>query len=360
MNAEPQQDLKFSFYNDPLIFFNIMLDDIKNAKKSIYLQTYKFSQDPMGTRFRDLLTRKAQEGVKVCVLIDSWGSGVSEKFFAKMIAHGGLVKFFKKLRIRLDIFSANHMRNHRKLLIIDEHITFIGSANITGYSLNWRESVLRISGNIAKKFKSIFFEDFNLSKKYFPNKKKITRKVKYAGFEIIKDVPSTVIQPTRKRMLELIKKAKEEIIIETPYFLPDSTVRKALTNAAERTVKVTVITPLHSDVGLFDILRNKYLGPLHKSNIRILQYKPHNLHAKIMCIDKKTFCIGSSNFDYRSFRFQHEINLVGDEASVASMLQKHIDDTSKDCLPFDYQKWLRRPRTLKAIEFLLVPIRHLF
>jgi len=361
MKRNTENNYEFSFYDDPLIIYNTMLADIRNAQTSVYLETYKFSNDPIGIKFRDMLTRKARQGVEVCLLIDSWGSGVSESFFWEMIQYGGKLKFFKKLKIRLDIFSANHMRNHRKLLIIDDKISYIGSANITGYSLNWRESVLRISGkNLAKKFKNIFFEDYELSKKYFPNKVKYTRPVKVDDLEIIKDVPGSLVQATRNKLLKLIKGAKSEIVIETPYFLPGSFIRKALMNAAENGVNVLVITPLHSDVGLFDILRNKYLGILHKRHIKIMQYYPHNLHAKLMLIDKETFCLGSGNFDYRSFRFQHEINLVGKNEKIVHYIIKHFEEIIQDCEAFNFEKWQKRSKTLRLIEYMLVPIRHLF
>lgn len=360
MSLKQEHDLNFGFYDDPMVFYNKMLADINTAKNYVFLQTYKFTNDPIGIKFKDILTRKAKEGLKILVLIDSWGAGVSYKFFSSLMAYGGQVKFFKKIRIRLDIFSANHNRNHRKLLIIDDKISYIGSANITAYSINWRESVLRIEGGIAKAFKKIFIEDYELSKKYFPNKIKYSKPVKYKGFEIIKEVPGTILQATRDKFLSYIKNAQKEIIIETPYFLPGNTLRKALVKAAERGVDVKVITPLHSDVGLFDILRNKYLGLLYKKNIEILQYLPHNLHAKILLIDQNLFCLGSSNFDYRSFRFQHEINFTGKDKHIVKMILSHIEETKTACQSFDYKQWKNRSRILKIAEMILIPIRHLF
>lgn len=337
-----------------------MLEDIKTAQKYILIETYRFGNDPIGERFRDALIKKAKQGVEVKILIDSWGTAVKENFFAELKRFGGEVTFFEKLKVSLDFLTKNHRRNHRKLLIIDDKITYIGSANITNYSINWRESVLKLENNIAVHFKKIFNEDYLLSKKIFLNKINYTRPVRVGNFEIIRDIPGTIFQATRRRFLKIIKSAKKEIIIETPYYLPGSRIRRALFEAAERGISVNIITPEHSDVGLFDILRNKYLGQFYKHDIQIHLYRPNNLHAKLMLVDGETFIIGSSNFDYRSFRFQHEINLIGDNKAIIETIANHLEESKTDCVQFNYDYWKRRPWTLKVVEWLLVPIRHFF
>ena len=352
--------LNFSFFDDPLLLYNAMWEDIKNAKKYVYIETYKFGNDPIGERFRDILIKKAKEGIEIKILVDSWGATVNKEFFKEMIQYGAQVVFFQKIKIHLDLFSKNHLRNHRKLFIVDDNTVYVGSANISNHSLNWRESVLRLEHPIALKFKNIFFEHFNFSEKLFPNKKRLTRPLYFQGFEIIRDIPGNIFQPTKKKFLQLIKKAKTEIIIETPYFLPGKDIRKSIIDAAHRGVSVHIITPQHSDVGLFDILRNKYLGKLIEENINIHYYRPHNLHAKLLIVDRETFVMGSSNFDYRSFRFMHEINLVGNNQQIIQVLLNHIETSKADCIPFNYELWLKRPKTLKIIECMLVPIRHLF
>lgn len=352
--------LIFSFYDDPLRLYDAMWEDIKNAKISICIETYKFGNDPIGERFRDILAKKARQGVKIQILVDSWGAAVNKEFFSELIQHGGEVVFFQKLKVSFDLFSKNHLRNHRKIFVVDDAIVYIGSANISNHSINWRESVLRFQHPIAAIFKDVFYEHFYLSEKILPNKRKYTRPLFYEDFEIIRDIPGNIYQAARKKFLQLIKSAKKEIIIETPYFLPGSVIRKAITDAARRGVYVTIITPQHSDVGAFDILRNKYLGHLIRENISILYYRPHNLHAKLMLIDGETFVIGSSNFDYRSFRFMHEINLVGNDKNIINTLQAHIETSKTDCIDFNYDLWLKRPWILKVIEWLLVPVRHFF
>ncbi len=351
---------KYQLYDDPLSLFSKMIDDIMAAQHSIYLQTFRFANDYIGKRFRTALNRKIKDGVKIVVLIDSWGTGVNESFFREMIDLGAKVKFFQKIKFSFDIFSRNHRRNHRKLLIIDNNISYIGSLNITTYCLNWRESALRITGNIANEFVKIIEDDFKMSNKVYQNKRVSTEKISKNGINIIRDVPGTFQQPVRQAYIDAINFAKEEIIIETPYFLPASLLRKSIYKAAERGVKIKILMPRHSDVMLFDILRNRYLGKYHKKNISILLYMPDNLHAKVFLVDNKYFLTGSSNFDYRSMQFMHEINIDGEQKEIVNLLKSHLDETIRDCEPFDYEDWKKRSRFLKIIEALLVPFRHLF
>jgi len=349
---------KHQLFDDPLRFYNAMLDDIAQAAEYIYLESYKFSHDSMGLRFKDAITRKAKEGVKVRVLIDSWGASVTHSFFAELIQHGGEVRFFTKIKFVLDYFTKNHRRNHRKLLIIDDKISYIGSANINDYCINWRELVLRVHGNLAASFRKVFDLDFKIYNTYFFEKNSYIRLIRHEDYEIVRDVPSIAKKRINKKYIELIKNAKKEIIIETPYFLPGFFLRKALTDAAKNGVEVKIVLPKRSDVGLADILRNKYLGPLSLSNIRFFYFLTTNLHAKAILIDDEVFTIGSPNFDYRSFRYMHEIILVGRDKNIVDQLRCHIDITLADCEPFEYTLWKNRPRFQRFVEWLLLPFRH--
>ncbi len=357
MTDKLQTDYKL--YDDPLRFYNAMLSDIENAKDYIYLETYRFNNDSIGIKFRDALTRKSREGVEIKLLMDSWGTSLPSNFFSELQNNKGEVRFFLKVKFFWDFFTRNHRRNHRKLLIIDDIITYIGSANLTDYSLNWRESILRIKSNLAISFKKAFMQHYELYNKYVFEKMINIRKITHEGCEIIRDVPSLTKQRIRKRYIELIRAANHEVVIETPYFLPSYYLRKALTDAAKRGVDVKVIMPRHSDVGLIDVLRNKFLGPLAKGGVKLLFYVPHNLHAKLIMVDKEVFSLGSPNFDYRSFRFQHEIVIVGEEKSVIDQMDKHIKETLLNSEEFNYDVWLKRSAIQKFFELILLPFRHL-
>ena len=350
---------EYKLFDDPLQFYNAMLTDIHKAKKYIYLETFRFNNDSIGIKFRDALTKKSQEGVEIKLLLDSWGTSLPSHFFSDLVRNGGEYRFFQKIRFFWDFFTKNHRRNHRKLLIIDDEITYVGSANITGYSLNWRESVLRMKSEIAAKFKKAFLEQYEIYNKYVFEKLVNIRKIDSEDCEVIRDFPSLTKQRIRKKYLQLIKSAEKEIVIETPYFLPGYILRNALTDAVNRGVSVKIIIPKHSDVRLIDVLRNRYLGLLSKNGVNILFYTSNNLHAKLIMIDEKQCSVGSANFDYRSFRYQHEIVLVFTDKSVVSQVSRHIRATLLNCVSFDYESWSHRSPVQKFFEWILLPLRHL-
>ena len=190
-------------------------------------------------------------------------------------------------------------------------------------------------------------------------KRSLTKSLHFKTCEIVRDVPSVTRQKIKKRYERLIRGAISEIIIETPYFLPGFKLRKKLIDAANRGVVVKVIIPQHSDVRMVNILHGRYLKMLHNHNIQFLYFQKHNLHAKILLFDNKIFSIGSPNFDYRSFRYMHEIALIGSKPEITSLIRQHIDETIKLCEPFNYEAWLRRPMIQKIFEWVLLPLRHL-
>lgn len=356
MNSEESYQL----YDDPIRYYNAMIDDIDQARDYIYIETYRVGNDTVGVRFRDALMRKARQGVEVKLLIDAWGgSGVANHFFDSLILSGAEVRFFEKIKFNTDILTRGHRRNHRKIIVIDDEITYIGSSNLTGYNLNWRESVLRIRGSLSLPFKKIFKQDWSIHNKYVFVKENFLRLIRHGQFEIVRDMPSITKQRIMMRFMQMIRKAKQSVVVVTPYFLPGYRLRKELTEAVKRGLDVRVIIPRRSDVGLVDILRNKYLGPMHEAGVKFLLYKPHNLHAKLMLVDGTIFAIGSSNFDYRSFRYMYEIALVGNNELIAAQAMRHIEETIIESELFDFEHWKNRPIINKFFGWLLLPFRHL-
>ena len=350
----------YHLFDDPLQYYNAMIEDIEKAKRYIYIETFRVGKDEIGERFRRVLTKKAKEGIEVKLLIDYWGAGpIDHDYFKKLIKHKGEVRFFEKIKFNTDIFTRSHRRNHRKLLLIDDEIAYIGSSNLTGYNMNWRESMLRMKSEITVTFVKLFKQDFRSYNKYSFHKPYKTQLVKHGSFEIVRDAPSIARKQINSKFIKLIKNAKSRINIETPYFLPGYFLRKSLMDAAQRGVSVNVVLPKHSDVTLIDILRNKYFGTMYKTGVNFLFYELNNLHAKMMLIDKKIFAIGSSNFDYRSFRYMYEIMLIGNNKEIANQVNNHMKKTIADSRKFDYNHWKKRPLINKFFEWILLPLRHL-
>ncbi len=151
----------YHLFDDPIRYYTAMLDDIEAAQEVILLQTYRIHNDSIGIRFREALTNKAKQGIEVKLLLDSWGSSsLPDNFFEKLEEYGGEIRFFEKIKFNVDFFTRSHRRNHRKILIIDNKISYVGSTNLTDYNLNWRELVMRMEGDIALYLKRVFKREF--------------------------------------------------------------------------------------------------------------------------------------------------------------------------------------------------------
>lgn len=350
--------MKSHLFDDPLKLYNTLLNDIQEAQSSIILEFYRFTGS-IGIRIIDALALKAKQGLEVKLLFDSWGTDWRHEQFAPLIQAGGEVRFFHKIILRPGFFIRSHRRNHRKLVIIDSRISYIGSSNISDYNIVWRELILRIEGPVATAFRETFDQMYAKHTDYLAYPNEMRTPIFFRDFEIVRDVPSIRSQMIRRRYTKLIKKARKSIIIETPYFLPSFLVRKALIAAVARGVKVQICIPLKSDMSIVDKLRNRYIGPLTEQGIEFLMHTGHNLHAKLLFVDNTTFAIGSANFDFRSFRFQHEMTLIGKYTSITSQVIRHTTETINQCIPFDYEAWKKRKLFDQFLEWLILPIRHL-
>lgn len=341
-------------------YYNQLFSDIEEAVCSVYIEVFRVVPSAYAEKLRSILVSKAKNGVDVMLLLDAYGSSSVETYFNSLKAVGGKICFFDRMLYTLHGIYKWHKRNHRKLLIIDNKISYIGSSNITDYNVDWRELMVRIDDKrFAAVFKNIFIQQFYESSTIFQGEIEHLDPIFVSdGYIVLRDRPSVRKQAIKKAMISIIKKAKKQITIETPYFLPSFLIRRELIKAAKRGVEVLVITPRQSDVTIVNILRGKYLGPLYKQGIKIQFYNPNNLHSKLIIADD-TYIVTSSNFDYRSFMFQHELGLLGQNDELLGLLSSHVRETMKYCTPFDYSKWSNRSSIEKLFAWLLVPIRHL-
>jgi cardiolipin synthase len=351
---------KYTLFDDNLKLFNKILEDMKNAKRSIWIEIFRFGKDAMGEKFRLMLYQKAKEGLSIKVLVDAWGTGGDLNFFSELIRLGVDVRIFRKMRFDRGFLAKNHCRNHRKLIIIDSQIAYMGSSNITTYCLSWRELNLRTTDHsLLTIFRLSFRDSFRNYNKYNIIMVGSYKTYHFNDWTFIQDYPDPYRQKIKEKYEHLISEAKEEVIVETPYFLPGHVLRKCLMDAAQRGVKVMVFVPYNSDVHVVDIIRRHYLGILYRSGVELKFYAAGNLHAKSLMIDKKIFSISSANFDYRSFRYQYEIALIGQEKEIINQMQEHFDYSLQLCRSFDYESWKNRSNIEKIIETILLPFRYL-
>lgn len=352
----------YKMYSSSAHWYDDLILDIQNAVSFIYIETFRMMEDEVGERICNALIEKVKQGIRVRLLVDWWGTKTSNVYIKNLSEAGAEVRYFQKLVVSIALFSRNHMRDHRKIVVIDNEIGYIGSANFSQYSTQWRESILRIKGNVAVILKKIFMDNYKIYDKdiFHPwVKKAFKRTILFDKFYFIREVPSVLSQRIKKNYVRLIQRAKHSITIETPYFIPGYRIYKELINAARRGVEINIIVPKSSDLKPIDYLRDAIWDKLYKKGIHIFFYTKNNLHSKLLLIDNQTFSIGSANFDHRSFKYMFEVAMISDNITVKQLIKQHIDETLNNTIAFDIKLWKNRPLFKRILALLCMPIRHL-
>ncbi|MDL2208527.1 cardiolipin synthase [Parabacteroides sp. OttesenSCG-928-O15] len=339
--------------------FNDLLDEIERAQHHIHLQYYIFCDDEIGNRVKAALMKKAREGVKVRVMYDDVGSwNVKPRFFKEMEAVG--IEVYPFLKVVFPIFTSKvNYRNHRKVVVIDGKVGFMGGMNIAdrywkGTSWGtWRDSHFRFTGKGAQGLQSIFLIDWYVVSKQLLRDKSYYPPVEIHNKNIMQLATSgptgqwrTLLQAT----IYLIANAKKYVYIQTPYFLPTEGLNQALQIAALGGVDVRIMIPRRSDTRTANMASHSYLDEMVKAGVKVYFYKPGFLHAKLIVVDDKVSAIGSANMDFRSFEHNFEINAyVYDEAFAREMhtIFRYDMQQSEHILPV---RWLKRPISTRLAE----------
>ena len=324
--------------------YQALIKDLESAKSSIFMEFFTFREDTIGKRIMDILCRKAKAGVEVKLLYDDFGSLLTRrKFFEKLDKAGGSsIPFFP---IRMGLPLTVNFRNHRKNVIIDETIGYMGGINIgdeyiTGLGKNpekpWRDTHIRVTGSCVASMLITFLIDYHscaYGKKTLKSTKKAEvyfplEKIKSLNKEILKDlkndVPGDDIIPVqlllsgpnanrqhqiRDCMIRMIMSAKQSIYIQTPYFTPDESFFSALKVAAMSGRDIRVIVPLHWDKIYVKAAAFQFMRELMEYGVKFYAY-PGFIHAKTLTVDEKLTTIGTTNIDTRSFELHFEMNMV--------------------------------------------------
>jgi cardiolipin synthase A/B len=293
-------------------FFPAMLEAIAQAHTSVELEIYIFADDATGRQFLHALVRSAQAGVRVRLLVDSYGSlTLAREFFEPLMAAGGEVRFFNPLR-----FNRFGVRDHRKLLICDRETFFIGGANISddydgdGVARGWLDLMLKVraadlAARLAEEFEQIFSSaDFSHGRL---QRLRLFRKLRRRTDE----TKVLAIRPGRgassfQHALKNDLKPASAVDLITPYFLPSRRLRRKLRQIVKRGGRVRLILPARCDVPLARAAGLIYYPRLLRAGVEIYEYQPQILHAKLYRVDEIVFA-GSSNFDCRSFNLNYEL-----------------------------------------------------
>ena len=344
--------------------FESLKKDLKQAQKSILLQYYIFLDDKIGNEISEILIEKAHAGLEVKVIYDHVGSfRASNKFFKKMENEG--VEIHPFFRVNFPQFANRiNWRNHRKLVIIDGKVGYIGGMNIAdryAYGVKngknvWRDTHFRVQGDIIESLVYSFAIDWNFRKnetyipKYEENENRLSQ---VSGMQLTTGGPVNSWNNLSLMFLTAISSAKRLIWIQTPYFLPTDALFNALQAAALADVDVRIMMPEHTDSTLLHYASFSYITQCLEAGIKIYLYQPGMLHAKAMIIDDTIVTAGSTNFDFRSFENNFECNLfIYDSTFNRKMREIYYSDMEK-CLRVKKEEWKKRPITHRFLESLL-------
>lgn len=314
--------------------FDILMQDMRRAKDHIHLLYYIIHDDNLGTKLADVMIKKANEGVEVRLLYDAMGSRrLSKKYLKRLRAAGVSVEAFFPAKIFN--FKINY-RNHRKLTIIDGSIGYIGGFNVGDEYLGknkkfgyWRDTHLRVKGSAVESMQTRFILDWNQA-----SKSDILHEDRYyqsipsgdAGMQIVSSGPDQELEQIKKGYLKMIMEAKEYIYIQTPYFIPDESLRDALRIAAYSGVDVKVMIPNKPDHPFVYWATLSYSGDLLQAGGEIYIYQNGFLHAKTIIVDGKIASVGTANIDVRSFRLNFEVNAFIYDKKVTRELEQAFHD----------------------------------
>lgn len=340
-----KNDLKI--FTDGHEKFNSLFEDLKKAKHHINIEYFTIYDDQLGKKLRKILVQKAREGVQVRVLYDLFGSkGSKQKFFKELIQAGGEVTPFMKSKLGYYSFRIN-FRNHRKIVVIDGSVGYIGGFNIGDQYLgrnkrfgNWRDTHLRLEGSVVLQLQSRFFMDWNASAKrqkvqfsldYFPQ----SNVQNNIPMQIVSSGPENDVQKIKQGYIKMIMGAKHSIWIETPYFIPDDALMEALLIAIRSGIEVRIVIPQMPDHPFVYRATEYYVQQLLKAGARIYSYQNGFMHAKTIVVDNMITSVGSANWDIRSFKLNFEANAFMYDPKVAEQIIATIKKDLKDARELD-------------------------
>ncbi|EFI41449.1 cardiolipin synthase [Peptoniphilus sp. oral taxon 386] len=327
-------------FNNGKDMFESLFKDMRAAKNSIYLESYIFKSDNLGKKVMDLLVQKAKEGLEVILLVDGMGArGFKPGDRKKLIANGVKVEIFfpgifKTINTRINF------RNHRKIVVIDHKIGYVGGLNIGDEYVSenkkfgfWRDTHLRIAGDAVRGLQFRFFLDYRYASDRYDGgfisllPEYLYREGADKEICIVTSGPDTKVNSIRNGYEKIITRAKKNIYIQTPYFVPDEGLLNALKVASLSGCQVNIMIPRKRDHFFVHWASLSFIGELLQWGAKAYFYEEGFLHTKVICCDDYISSVGTANFDIRSFELNFEVNAFVFDAKLNRQL---VEDFNRD------------------------------
>ncbi len=353
--------------------YQAMFKAIETARDHINMETYILADDEVGRRFAEILIEKQRQGVQVNLIHDGVGTFGTPSAFFEQLAEAGinLVEFNPVNPLTAKAGWDVNQRDHRKLLVVDGKIVFLGGINISsvysggsfrpasrvrpGGGLPWRDTDLEIEGPVVAEFQKLFLETWEkqkgaplTSRNYFPRLERRGDLVVHA-IGGSPDEPYSLIYAT---LISAIDSAQGEILITNAYFVPDPQLISSLKKAAARGVDVTLLLPGATDSALVFHAGRSYYRELLRGGVRIFERKGALMHAKTAVIDGVWSTVGSTNLDWRSFLHNQEVNAVVLGAEFGGRMRASFETDLAASTRITLEKWDRRSLPMRMKEAL--------
>ena len=345
-----------------------MLAAIRGARRSIHLETYMFITDAVGEVFGEALAEAAERGVHVKVLYDALGSWTSRRgFFEALRARGVDIRPFKPFSSLGRGLRHLLRRDHRKILVVDGEVAFIGGVNISahwapeGQGRAWRDDVLRVEGPAVYELERRFVATWRMAfQDRFRSWREARRRRRQAALQKRGEVSLAVLSSRRsihRAYLHAISRARRSVLVAAAYFIPDRKLVAALREAAQRGVEVSLLLNARSDHPWLVHATRAFYEKLLTAGVRIFEWERCVLHAKTAVVDGVWGTIGSFNLERLSLLFNHEVNAVFADPRLGRLLEESFRADCQSCREVDLERFRRRPLWRKLFERVLYAFR---
>ena len=370
----PTSDNAFKVINVGPEFGELLFKDFRDAKRLIEMELFLFGNDKDGYAARDLLLSKVQEGVEVRYVHDDFGNFFDSIFdgrkvmtgFYDQMSRGGMdVRHYSPLYNLDRTFVCAGQRQHRKIIIVDEEIAYTGGMNITEGSISgWNDCMLRITGPAVSCLRSEWTRIWNPMAA--GNKGDVHMKVKAYGepsaegkiMQVVPDGADVPAHMAEEAFIWTLDNAREYVWFQTPYFIPNRPLLKALKRAAERGVDVRVIIPLEGDLPVFEPVMRSYFKTCIESGVKLYLRNPPFVHSKTFVCDDYLVSIGSTNLDKLSLKRNFEVNVYIYDEPTALDLKAVCEDYCADSVvvtPELFETWTGSEKFNQKIQRMVSP-----
>ncbi|HEV7526037.1 MAG TPA: phospholipase D-like domain-containing protein [Acidimicrobiia bacterium] len=351
--------------------FPAMLEALENAQSTIDFLTFVYWEGTIGREFARRLAERARNGVRVRVLLDAFGAKpIEHSLVTEMQEAGVLVRWFRPLR-RFHPNEVNH-RTHRKVLVVDEAVGFVGGVGIADVWLGdarnpseWRDTHFRLRGPVVDGLRAAFLDNwsetdstlFDEAIDRFPDQPKPGS----ALAQCVRGASEVGHSDVFTLFRTLCQIARERLRITTAYFVPDAEIVERMCAAVQRGVVVEMLVPgPHADKRFVQLAGEAAYEKLLDGGVKIWTYQPSMLHAKILTVDGVLAEIGSANLNARSTNLDEEINVVAIDRDLVATLDRHFDEDLEKSVLLEPGRWRHRSPLQRVGEAVVAPIKRLF